>query len=230
MRSESQGTTKSERSIIDSRAEMGMGAINITGRIASSLGELGPVEPKFEKAFDLPNGGVLVALPALIACGLFHNISNYFSSVNENSYYGMNSVFITIAFMALARIQTIEQLRYCSPGDWGKLIGLDRITCEKTLRGRVSEISQLNIMGWSSDLTKKWLHESSDESMVLYIDGHVRVYHGSQTKLPKHHVSRQKLCLRATTDYWVAGMDGQPFFKIMIYKIVLLIATDAVKS
>jgi hypothetical protein len=27
-------------------------------------------------------------------------------------------------------------------------------------------------------------------------------------------VSRQKLCLRATTDYWVNAMDGQPFFVI----------------
>jgi hypothetical protein len=49
---------------------------------------------------------------------------------------------------------------------------------------------------------------------VLYIDGHVRVYHGSQTQLPRHYVARQRLCLRATTDYWVNAMDGQPFFVV----------------
>jgi hypothetical protein len=49
---------------------------------------------------------------------------------------------------------------------------------------------------------------------VLYIDGHVRVYSGNQTELPRHYVARQKLCLRATTDYWVNAMDGQPFFMI----------------
>ena len=48
---------------------------------------------------------------------------------------------------------------------------------------------------------------------VLYI-GHVRVYNGSQTELPRHYVARQKLCLRATTDYWVNAMDGQPFFMV----------------
>ena len=37
---------------------------------------------------------------------------------------------------------------------------------------------------------------------------------GGQTKLPKHYVARQKLCLRATVDYWVNAMDGQPFFLI----------------
>ena len=49
---------------------------------------------------------------------------------------------------------------------------------------------------------------------ILYIDGHTRVYHGSQTKLPRHHVARQRLCMSATADYWVNGFDGLPFFKV----------------
>jgi hypothetical protein len=32
--------------------------------------------------------------------------------------------------------------------------------------------------------------------------------------LPKHYVAREKLCLRATVDYWANAMDGQPFFYI----------------
>ncbi|WP_221902068.1 putative transposase [Bathymodiolus platifrons methanotrophic gill symbiont] len=54
----------------------------------------------------------------------------------------------------------------------------------------------------------------------FYINGYVkqmdivRVYNGQQTKLPRHHVARQKLCLRPTTDYWVNAMDGQPFMVI----------------
>ncbi len=42
----------------------------------------------------------------------------------------------------------------------------------------------------------------------------MRVYNGSQTQLPRHYVARQRLCLRATTDYWVNAMDGQPFFVV----------------
>ena len=49
-----------------------------------------------------------------------------------------------------------------------------------------------------------------EQAGVLYVDGHVRVYHGSQTSLPRHYVARERLCLRATTDYWVNAMDGQP--------------------
>ena len=55
-----------------------------------------------------------------------------------------------------------------------------------------------------------------EQAGVLYVDGHVRVYHGHQTQLPRHYVARQKLCLRATVDYWVNAMDGQPFFAVNV--------------
>lgn len=53
-----------------------------------------------------------------------------------------------------------------------------------------------------------------EQANTLYIDGHVRVYYGQQMRLPKHYVAREKLCLRATVDYWVNAMDGQPFMVI----------------
>ena len=49
---------------------------------------------------------------------------------------------------------------------------------------------------------------------MLYVDGHVRVYHGEQTQLPRRYVARERLCLRGTTDYWVNDRVGQPFFVV----------------
>jgi hypothetical protein len=48
----------------------------------------------------------------------------------------------------------------------------------------------------------------------VYIDGHVRVYSGSAANLPRRFVSREKLCLRGTTDYWVNDAIGRPFFVV----------------
>ena len=36
---------------------------------------------------------------------------------------------------------------------------------------------------------------------VFYADGHVRLYHGKLTDLPRRYVARERLCLRGTTDY-----------------------------
>jgi hypothetical protein len=47
----------------------------------------------------------------------------------------------------------------------------------------------------------------------LYVDGHVRAYHGKHD-IPKAYVTRQRLAMPATTDYWVNDSEGEPLFVI----------------
>jgi prepilin-type processing-associated H-X9-DG protein len=154
---------------------------------------------------------VLFALPALLAIGLLHQAHKYFQL--PKGYYGLESLFLMLAFLALARLPSLEQLRYCAPGEWGKLLGLDRIPEVRTLRNKIALLgAQQQAQAWSAELCAHWMGENPEQAAVLYVDGHVRVYYGHQTPLPRHYVARQKLCLRATTDYWVNALDGQPFF------------------
>ncbi|HEY6375100.1 MAG TPA: hypothetical protein VIX90_06195 [Edaphobacter sp.] len=207
------GCSKSERSDQDSAAAMGMGASNVEARVAASLGELVAVAPLFQSALDVPYGGVLMALPALMAVGLLDDVERYLKL--PEGYYGLDSLLLLCAFMALARLDSMESLRYCAPGEWGKLLGLDRIPEVRTMRQKLRLLSQDGRPEqWGAALSDRWMNLDPDNASVLYIDGHVRVYHGHQTKLPRHHVARQRLCLRATTDYWVNAMDGQPFFMV----------------
>ena len=57
---------------------MGMGTNNIEARLAASIGELVAVSPDFQGALDVPNGGVLFALPALLAVGLLSSTERFF--------------------------------------------------------------------------------------------------------------------------------------------------------
>ena len=98
---------------------MGMGACNVLDRLAASVGDLTAVAPVFHAVSDVPNGGVLFALPALLAVGLLHQARKYFQL--PKGYYGLESLFLALAFLALARLPSLEQLRYCAPGEWGKL-------------------------------------------------------------------------------------------------------------
>ena len=91
------------------------------GRMAASVGELTAVAPVFQAVSDVPNGGVLLALPALLAVGLLHQTHHYFQL--PKGYYGLESLFLMLAFLALARLPSLEKLRYCAPGEWGKLDG-----------------------------------------------------------------------------------------------------------
>ena len=206
-------TSKSERSTQDSQAVMGMGATNTLGRVAASLGLLNRVPIRFEAARDVSNGGVLLAVPALLASGLLRHTDQHFRL--PPGYYDLPSLFLLLAFMALCRVKSVEQLRYCAPGEWGRLLGLDRVPEVRTLREKIGLLGdQQQAALWNASLSQDWMHELPQQTATFCVDGHVRVYHGEQTTLPRHYVARQKLCLCATTDYWVNALDGRPFFLI----------------
>ena len=184
-------------------------------RLAVSVGLGGEegIAPEFVPSLDVAGGGVLLALPALLAVGLLRHTDRHFAL--PRGYYSLFSIFLLLGFMALARLKSMEKLRYEAPGEWGKLLGLDRVPEVRTLRAKVKHLAEHGQpMPWSAALCKDWMNEAPEQAQVCYVDGHVRVYHGEQTKLPKHFVSRQRLCLRAAVEYWVNAMDGQPFFVV----------------
>ena len=58
---------------------MGMGAQNAEARLAASIGQSEePVAPDFQAVQDVPKGGVLFALPALLATGLLKKAAKPF--------------------------------------------------------------------------------------------------------------------------------------------------------
>jgi len=161
----------------------------------------------------MPNGGVLWALPALLAMGLRESVEGFFAL--PKGYYGLASLLLLLAFLALVRLPSLGALRYCAPGEWGKLLGLDRVPEVRTLRQKIALLARHDQPArWGAKRCQRWLTVAPEQAATLYIDGHVRVYHGHQTLLPRHSVARQRLCLRATTDDWVKALDGQPFFVI----------------
>ena len=199
---------------MDAGAVLGVGTTDLTMRVLASLGKLDAAPTEFRHPCeDVSYGGVLLALPALLASGLLRHASRFFSL--PPGYYGLEHIFVLLGLLALCRVKSVEALRYTAPGEWGKLLGLDRCPEAKTLRAKIKDLStQGDAEGWAVQLCSDWMEAEPSATGTLYIDGHARVYHGSQTKLPRHYIARQRLCLRATTDYWVNGLDGLPFFKI----------------
>jgi len=191
-----------------------VGASDLGGRLLASLGQGGPADSRFVPCADVPKAGVLLALPALLASGLWRHSEKHFSL--PDGYYQLVHLFILVAFLALARIKTLEGLRHCAPGEWGKVLGLDRVPEVRTLREKIRLLGAeaVKVGQWAADLSRSWMEEDPESAGTLYVDGHVRVYHGSQTRLPRHYVARQRLCLRATTDYWINAQDGKPFFVV----------------
>jgi hypothetical protein len=190
---------------------MGYATTRSAERVAAAMGVLASAPIQFEAVCDVPKGGVLLALPSLLAVGLLRHTTALYQL--PQGFYGIASIFLLLAMQALARIKSVEQLRYVAPGEWGNLLGLDRIPEVRTLRQKLEILCREagRAMRWNTELAKEWIAGQRESELVFYVDGHVRVYHGDLTPLPHHYVARERLCLRATTDYWINAMDGQPF-------------------
>lgn len=161
----------------------------------------------------MASAGVLLALPGLLSGGLLKYCDENFRL--PKGYYALESLMVILAFVALLRIKSLEKVRYCDTGELGRMVGLDRIPEVKTLRRKIEYLSANgNPERWEKQLATYWMEQHPDLAGTLYVDGHVRVYHGGQTQLPKRYVSREKLCLRGITDWWVNDGTGQPFFVV----------------
>jgi len=179
--------TKSFRSVVDMEAAKGMGvACTRAGeRILESVGKCIGAAVQFQTCLDISKGGILCALPTLLLNGLLDNAEKLLGRLK--GYYTTFHILLLLAFMALCRIKTTEKLRGQSPGEFGKLLGLDRIPEVRCLRMKMDELSAgERAKKWAAHLSGYWMQSEPEAVGTLYIDGHVRVYHGRLTKLPRY--------------------------------------------
>jgi transposase len=204
------GSTPRQRSDEDASCAGGVATQRTEERALAATGLLVEAPPRLEAAASVGKGGVLVALPALLDQGLVEVGRQIYGSL-RNGYYGLNAMVLTFGLMALVRIKSAEGLTHYAPGEFGLLLGLDRAPEMKTVRRKLGELAgRGQAREFSRAFTERWAQQAPDALGYLYIDGHVRPYHGRTHALPKTHVQRRRLCMPATTDYWVNDAHGDP--------------------
>jgi hypothetical protein len=96
----------------------------------------------------------------------------------------------------------------------GRIVGLDRLPEVKTLRRKLARLaSRKASQEFGRELARRRIAERGRMMGFLYIDGHVRAYHGKHT-IPKAYLTRTRLAVPGTTDYWVNDRKGDPLFVV----------------
>ena len=202
------------RSERDAQATGGVAVKRHEERALARMGQLVEAAPRFVAAEAVRYGGAWLALPALVALGVLEAGEQTYGALKK-AFYGLRSTLLILAFMALLRLRTPEQLQGHPPGELGMLLGLDRAPEVKTLRRKLWELAaRRQATRFSQRLAERWVQEQADALGLLYIDGHVRPYYGSAHKLPEAWVAQRRLCQAATTDIWVNQQDAQPLFVV----------------
>ena len=185
-----------------------------TDRLLARLGLLDDAAPLFGSAAAVPRAGVLLALPALLASGVFECAQQIYGSLGP-AFYGLRTSLLTLLLMALWRIKRPEALKEHSPQDLGRVLGLDRAPEVKTLRRKLACLAVVRRAAqFGQALAQRRVALRGAALGFLYVDGHVRVYHGHKYKLPKAHVPQMRISLPATSDYWVNDTCGDPLFVV----------------
>jgi transposase-like protein len=128
------------RSERDARAPGGVAVQRHGERALARLGLLTEAAPQFVAAEAVRYGGALLTLPALLALGLLEAGEPTYGTLKK-AFYGLRATLLVLAFMALLRIRTPEQLQGHPPGELGVLLGLDRAPEVKTLRRKLWELA-----------------------------------------------------------------------------------------
>lgn len=201
-----------ERNAEDAAAPLGIATTRVLDRVLAAHGKLAEATPEFEPSSSVANAGALLALPAMLELGFLDVGEKVYGSL-RNGFYGLRSTLLNLGFMALLRIRNPERMQFEAPGELGTLLGLDRAPETKTVRRKLAELVERGQANrFSAGLAERWVRRSPRALGFLYVDGHVRAYHGEKHRLTKTHVARRRLCMSATTDYWINDKDAEPLF------------------
>jgi transposase len=183
-------------------------------RQLASVGLLDDAAPLFREGTSVAGAGVLLALPCVLQSGLLRISRKLYGEVGP-AFYGLRTTLLTLLFMALLRIKRPEQLKQWDPAALGRLLGLDRAPEVKTLRRRLSRLAARHCAErLGAELARQRVDQRGHLMGFLYIDGHVRAYHGQRPIASKAYVARRHLAMPATTDYWINDRSGDPLLVI----------------
>lgn len=182
-------------------------------RALAAVGLIQQAETKLMSGRDLRCLGALVAIPALMESGLLEASERVYGRL-KNGFYGLTTTMLTLFLMALLRIRRPEGLKRQPPEILGRLLGLDRSPEIKTLRRKLRELGQRCLAHeFLRQVAQQITRQCKNVLGYLYVDGHVRLYHGGR-KIPRVFSQKRRMVLPATTDYWVNDANGDPFFFI----------------
>jgi transposase len=182
-------------------------------RFLARVGLLEDVVPLFADQESLPRAGALLAVPLLARHGLIEVFAKVYGSLHP-SFYGLRTIVVTLFLGALLRIKRPEHWKEYRPEDLGAILGLDRAPEVKTVRRKFARLAARGrgklLM---EELARRRIAEDEDRVAFLYVDGHVREYHGKFPLFEAKKAQRQ-VVTPAATDTWVHDADGEPLLVV----------------
>lgn len=182
-------------------------------RAMAQQGMLADAVPLFADMASLPRAGVFLAVPLLREHGIVDAFKEVYQTIGP-AFYGLRTTVVALTLFALLRIRRPEQLKEHAPVSLGRLLGLDRAPEVKTVRRKLGELADRQRGQQVMDaVAQRRIAGEQDRLAFVYLDGHVREYHGKHA-VPKTWKSQRRVIGSAATDLWVNDTKGEPLLVV----------------
>ena len=163
--------------------------------------------------------GLTLFYPALQVVGLLELAAEVYRLAGVVRF-GVQQVFTQLFCLALLQEPTVERVKRLLRGDLGAVMGCSRAACVKTLRRKLDVLSrQRQAVRLGTRLARHWLEVGLLNASYLYVDSHVKVYHGTRL-VPEVWNSQRRMPLPGIVQYFVNDLHGRP----------LLVVTEEVRG
>jgi hypothetical protein len=124
--------------------------------------------------------------------------------------FGLRATTLSLFFLALLDLPTVEAAKYLRRREFGALIGTQRAPAVKTLRRKLAElVPQGRSVEFGQRLARRLVEQSLVATAALYVDGHMKVYTGKR-KLGKTWNTQRRLPLPGFNSFFVGDAGGRP--------------------
>ena len=163
--------------------------------------------------------GLTLFYPALQVVGLLELGAQVYQLAGAVRF-GVQQVFTELFNLALLQEPSVERVKHVLRSDLGAVMGCTQAACVKTLRRKLDELSQQRqAVRLGTLLARHWLEVGLLNASYLYVDSHVKVYHGSRL-VPEVWNSQRRMPLPGIVQYFVNDLHGRP----------LLVVTEEVRG
>jgi len=153
--------------------------------------------------------GTVLYYPALEVLGLVDAARKCFR-LPRSELFGVRAVTLTLFFLTLLSQTTVEVAKHLRRFEFGPVIGAGRAPAVKTLRRKLTELVQQNGAGLFQELlVKRWVEQAVIATAYLYVDGHMKAYHGKR-KLAECWNSQRRMPLPGMLAHFVNDVQGRP--------------------
>jgi hypothetical protein len=178
----------------------------------SAQGMVNPLV-RLERYYEMPTGGALVALPAVLESGLV-GVNLLFPMTVERPLQEV--AMALIALSSVSRTLFFEAPRLLAPAGWTKILFSERLRDSQTVVELIKLIcsAPFNIARWKAHCAGRLLAKLSRLDALLSVNGCRRLYVDGERVNSSSESARGMLLARSLVEPWEAALKGRPFFLV----------------